>query len=307
MLKALSMFDCGRWSGAQPMKAWFKQLDELLRGKRTRPELLATGDVDLPLRVYGPLTAVLGAVYGFFMGWYAIFGRPEAVYLQVVSSLIKLPALFLLTLVVTFPSLYVFNALMGCRLTFGAMLRLLMAAIVVNLCVAASFGPILGFFTVSTTSYAFMVILNVALLAVAGLVGMAFLLQTLRRLSGPPLATIRAMLPTVSPTIPPAAPPTSPPMGLAAERAPALVGVPTHIREPGPLDKPNFLYSPEGLGAASVTFRVWVFIYAIVGLQMGWLLRPFILTPDKPFVWLRGTQGNAFEAVAHQLRILLGM
>src|ERR1041384_3079230 len=97
--------------------------------------------------------------------------------------MIKLPALYLLTLLVTLPSLYVFNALLGCRLSFGATLRLLVAAVVINLTVAASFGTILGFFTLCTRSYPFMILLNVVLLGVAGLVGLGFLLDALRRLS----------------------------------------------------------------------------------------------------------------------------
>jgi hypothetical protein len=272
------------------MASWFRQLDELLRGKRTQPEALASGEVRLPLRAFLPLAIVLGVIYGFFMGWYAIFGRDPVVWLQTVSSLIKLPALFLLTLAVTFPSLYVFNALVGCRLTFGSTLRLLVAAIVVNLCVAASFGPILAFFTVSTTSYAFMVVLNVALLGVSGLVAMIFLLQTLRRLSSPPL---------------PIAPPTRP--AATVTEGPVPPAPPIPVREAGPLDKPNVQYPPEALGAANFIFQVWVIIYALVGAQMGWLLRPFILAPDLPFVWLRGREGDFFSAVAGQVRTLLGL
>ena len=52
----------------------------------------------------------------------------------------------LLTLLITFPSLYVFNALVGSRLLIGAMLKLLIAAMAVMLMVLASFGPIVGFF-----------------------------------------------------------------------------------------------------------------------------------------------------------------
>src|SRR5690606_14502845 len=107
----------------------------------------------IPLRAFALLSVVLAVCYGFFMGWYGVASRPKAEYMPLVASMIKLPALFLLTLLVTFPSLYVFAALVGCRLSFGAVLRLLVAAIVVNLAVAASLGPILGFFTVSTTSY----------------------------------------------------------------------------------------------------------------------------------------------------------
>lgn len=271
------------------MIGWLGHLDELLRGRKTAPERLAEGRMDLPLRLFLPLTILLGGIYGFFMGWYALFGRDDVVYRQVAASMIKLPGLFLLTLVVTFPSLYVFNALVGCRLSFGATLRLLIGAIVVTLCVAASFGPILAFFTVSTTSYAFMILLNVALLGVSGLVGMAFLLQTLRRLSGPPL---------------PPVPVAAPVQAVSAEVTPAMLPLPA--RQAGPLERPAVRYTPEGLGAASFVFKIWVLIYALVGVQMAWLLRPFVLAPHLPFVWFRGREGNFFESVAFQLRVLLG-
>ena len=91
--------------------------------------------------------------------------------------------LFFLTLIVTFPSLYVFNALVGSRLSFRTVLRLLIAALGVMLAVLASFGTIVVFFSLCTTSYPFMVLLNVAMFAVAGILGMGFLLQTLHRLS----------------------------------------------------------------------------------------------------------------------------
>jgi hypothetical protein len=131
------------------MRGWLRALDDLLRGERTRGDLISSGRFDVPLRVFVPLAVVLGAVYGFFMGWYGYAG-PGGVQ-QVIASMVKIPALFLLTLVVTFPSLYVFNALVGCRLDFRATLRLLVAAIVINLAVAASLGTILAFFTLSTT------------------------------------------------------------------------------------------------------------------------------------------------------------
>ena len=114
------------------MLAWFKQLDDLLRGRKTGPEILADGRIELPLSGFVPMAILLGATYGFFMGWYAFLTREPAIYMPLLASAIKLPALFLVTLIVTFPSLYVFNALVGCRLSFGATLRLLVGAIVVN-------------------------------------------------------------------------------------------------------------------------------------------------------------------------------
>lgn len=80
---------------------------------------------------------------------------------------------------VTFPSLYVFNALVGSRLKGGSVLRLLVAAAGVMLAVMASLGPIVAFFAVSTTSYEFMKLLNVAVGVIAGGLGMAFMLRTL--------------------------------------------------------------------------------------------------------------------------------
>ncbi len=280
------------------MRAWFGQLDDLLRGRKTGPDLLTSGGLQLPLRSFVPFAVMLGAIYGFFMGWFAVL-RPEGEeYRQLLATAVKLPALFLLTLIVTFPSLYVFNALVGCRLSFAATLRLLVGAIVVNLAVAASFGPILGFFTVSTTSYSFMVLLNVVLLAIAGCVGLAFLLQTLRRVSAP----------LTPPPAPPSAPP--PPPAPHDEEAPASALTaqlpPPSPREPGPLDGATGYYPREAIGSANVIFRIWVIIYGLVGAQMGWLLRPFIGSPDLPFSWFRTREGNFFLSIVTHLSNLVG-
>lgn len=45
--------------------------------------------------------------------------------------------------------------------------------------------------------------------------------------------------------------------------------------------------------------RAWLLIYAFVGVQMGWVLRPFIGDPTKPAEFLRaGAWSNAYEFVA---------
>ena len=46
------------------MLAWFRQLDDLLRGRKTTPDLLAEGRMPLPLRAFVPLAVALGATYG---------------------------------------------------------------------------------------------------------------------------------------------------------------------------------------------------------------------------------------------------
>jgi hypothetical protein len=56
---------------------------------------------------------VLGMIYGLCMGFYAMFRSGGPNFSQVLASVVKVPLLLFLTLVVTFPSLYVFNALAG--------------------------------------------------------------------------------------------------------------------------------------------------------------------------------------------------
>jgi hypothetical protein len=277
------------------MLAAFKQLDELLRGRVTTPERLAEGQVELPLRRFTPLVLILGATYGFFMGWYALSiywggSKPDPQRCwQLVATMIKLPALFVLTLVITFPSLYVFNTLVGCRLSFTATLRLLVGAVAVNVAVAASLGPILGFFTLSTTSYPFMIVLNVVLLTIAGFVALAFLLHTLRRLAWP--------------LKPPSAPLMPPGEGGASSPQDSYTTPPRSL---GPLDTLPTLMPDHAIGQARTIFRIWVLIYSLVGAQMGWVLRPFIGNPNIPFEWFRPRSGNFFQAVLHNVLELLG-
>ena len=40
-----------------------------------------------------------------------------------------------------------------------------------------------------------------------------------------------------------------------------------------------------------------VLLFGLVGVQMGWVLRPFIGDPDRPFAWFRERDSNFFQAV----------
>lgn len=253
---------------------WFRDLDELLRGRKTLPETLAAGKIDLKLGPFTALSVLLGATYGAFMGLFSVTSRDPRVYQQLFASTVKFPALFIITLIVTFPSLYVFNALLGSRLRFMETLRLLIAAIVVNAAVAASLAPILGFFTLSTTSYPFMIILNVGLLAISGAVGLGFLMQTLRRLASAAYLT---------------APPVATPMTTTYVNGSDDIGLDAPAR-------PAIAPLPD-LRESRNIFRIWVLIYGLVGAQTGWLLRPFIGSPHLEFSWFRNREGNFFHSV----------
>jgi hypothetical protein len=253
------------------MLPW-SELDDLLRGRRTSPEALSEGTGGLRLVVLVPMAVVLAAAYGLAMALFAVLTRQPPVPEQLLASAVKLPLLFLLTLLVTFPSLYVFSALAGARFSPGAALRLVVAAITVDLAVLASFAPITAFFTLTTTSYPFMKLLSVFFLAVAGIIGLAFLMRSMRNLNA---ACARAEEQAAGDDVPS-------PAGGAPER--------------------------KGRGAARGmgTFRLWMLVYALVGMQMGWILRPFIGSPDEPFVWFRERGGNVFADILRTIGQLLG-
>jgi hypothetical protein len=242
---------------------WIRDVDHLLRGGYTWREELASGRISLPVRTLVVSGCVLGAVYGVFMGLFAVL-RPEASgFAQLAATMFKVPLLFLLTLAVTFPSLYVFSALSNSRLGTLDTLKLLLAAVTANLAVLASFGPVTGFFTLSTDSYAFMIVLNVFMFTVAGAVGIFFLQRALRHLTGP--------------------------------EAP---DPDTTAGKDKPVDRP---------ARPNIVLGVWTIIYALVGSQMGWILRPFIGSPDLPFALFRQREGSFFEGFFSALgRLLTG-
>ena len=148
-----------------------------MRGEVTQTKSLQRGAIDVDPGRLSLVAIVLSTVYGACMGTFALFSTRSASAMQVLASKIKVPALFFLTLLVTLPSLYVFNALVGSRLTVGAVVRLLVATLGVIVAVLASLGPIVAFFSVSTTSYPFILLFNVVIFGVSGTLGMLFLLQ----------------------------------------------------------------------------------------------------------------------------------
>jgi hypothetical protein len=259
-----------------------QKLDALLRGEMTTLPKLRGGTLDVPVVGLSLLLSVLGMVYGACMGLFAITGHGS-------GAGMKVPALFVLTLIVTCPSLYVFNALFGSRLALGSMMRLMVGSTAVALAVLSSIGPITAFFGVSSTSYAFMVLLNVVVFAIAGLLGLGFLLQTLNRMT---VATSMPALPVEAPVPSAAADPDAGP----SEEWPAEVPPSAIARHSGEPIR----------GSVWLIFRTWVLVFGLVGMQMAWLLRPFIGSPDKPFTWFRPRGGNFFEAVYVQALKMFG-
>ena len=282
---------------------WLRQLDGLLRGEATRLSALRRGTIEISPDGLTVVIIALGLLYGFCMGCYAMFKRGDLSehILQLIATTGKVPILFLLTLVVTFPSLYVFNALVGSRLTLLSVLRLIIAAMAVMLAVLASFGPIVAFFSISTTSYPFMLLLNVAIFSVSGFLGLKFLLLTLHRLS-----IIQNETPQLDeyeePTYPAMNADTASLVPASAMANAATVAVPP-MKTSGALDH----LDDRVLGRdVKAVFRIWIVVFGLVGGQMSWVLRPFVGHPGQSFEWLRilnadGRDSNFFEAVFRAL------
>jgi len=153
-------------------------LDDLLRGHgvvRVEAAAEAPARPALTIRRLLKLMVLLGAIYGASLGTYGLINGNELAGAQFVAATIKLPLLFGLTLLVTFPSLYVSAALL--RLPFGRKetVRVLLGAIAVNLAVMASLGPVFVFFAASTDSYPFLLLLNVAVASAGGLISLLIL------------------------------------------------------------------------------------------------------------------------------------
>ena len=147
----------------------------------------------------------------------------------------------------------------------------------------AAFGPIVAFFSVTTTSYPFIVLLNVVVFAVAAAFGLAFLLRALETLTLRP-AQARTVLRRTLPH------PSGGPADPATPRV-EEVEVASH---------------PELDPAVKIVFRVWLVGFAPGRRQMSWVLRPFIGSPTQEFAWFRPRESSFFESVIRSLRSLFG-
>ena len=276
---------------------WLFHLDRILRGEATRPTDLQQADIKIPVLGITLVVIVLAVIYGFCMGVFGIATGIESEQLQkammqTFASMSKVPLLFFLTLIVTFPSLYVFNALVGSQLKILPVLKLLIASLAVNLSVLASMGPILAFFSLSTPNYSFIVLLNVVVFTVAGVLGLTFLIQTLNRLT----VSQQKQSATTAATL------IQPSESNDSEAEVARLATIRPDVKPGPLDRLQGIAMGKHV---KKVFGCWIIVFSLVGAQMGWVLRPFIGSPELPFQWFRPRSSNFFESVGNTIYNLI--
>lgn len=241
-------------------------LDRLLRGNLANVESSSAGKALLGWQI------LLAAFYGLCLGLFALSVRetPDARFMF--SAALKLPVLILGATLVTLPSLYVFLALFDVSLSFKQVLGGMLAANTIFATVIASLGPILGFFSLSSQSYPFILLLNVAICGLGGFLGMRLVVKTLA-----------ASQPKPEPK----------PVKLSTSEAPKADDQPPEL----PAES---VEAPKGQSWKGI-LGVWMVLYVFVGTQLAWILRPFIGNPESPFVWFRGKSGSFVDTVLRAL------
>jgi hypothetical protein len=148
--------------------------------------------------------------------------------------------------------------------------------------VLSAFGPIVAFFSITTISYHFVLLMDVFVFAVAGMFGMSFLYRTLQRrdAAGPPVSA-----------------------GADEEDIPEVT---EEVQEALPVGRDASDSPPLRRRGVGPVFAVWVVLFAVVGGQMAWLLRPFIGPPEGTFTWLAPRQSSFLEAVLQAIRVVCG-
>jgi hypothetical protein len=146
----------------------FATVMTLLRERQQFLEDIRQGN-RLQIKLLGLFVAssIFFAIYGLIIGC-------SSGILQGLFSAIKLPALYLLTLIICFPTLYFFNIMFGSKQTFEQYLTLLMTAMAEISVLLLGFAPVTLFFMLSTQDYQFFILLNVAILGLTGILGIKF-------------------------------------------------------------------------------------------------------------------------------------
>lgn len=220
------------------------------------------------------IRAMLVSSVAFLMLYGAVMGSTHSL-AQTISAALKLPALFLLTLLICLPTLYFFNVLFGSSQSLTQNFALILTAITVTSVLLLSFGPITLFFMLTSSNYQFFKLLNVGIFAITGIIGVTFLYQGMTYISTNDELAALAALPSES----------------LDEQARAA-----ELRR----------QAETGRRARKRILQLWVLVYAFVGTQMAWTLRPFFGAPGLPFEPFRQLGGNFYTNIVASLAEILG-
>lgn len=141
-------------------------IQEIRKGERLQSKIIA-------LLV---CSSIFFAIYGAIIG---LFNSPA----QSLSSAIKLPCLYLLTLLICLPTLYIFSTFFGSNRSLWQHFAIVLSAASVISALLFGFAPVTLFFLITTNHYQFFKLLNVAIFALTGVIGVNFLYQGIQLIS----------------------------------------------------------------------------------------------------------------------------
>jgi len=164
---------------------FWKQVDYTLRHPDEISESLRRDDQSWKIaRILFVISLVMAAVYGATMGATNLLQgseMPMAAKAGLIGvTAVKVPVLFLLTLIIVVFPIYVSNAFVGTRLSFGQITGFLMTACTVTTVALASMATVSLFFSLTSTSYDFIKLLHVMMFVYAGATGLTYLQNALR-------------------------------------------------------------------------------------------------------------------------------
>ncbi len=233
----------------------------------------------------------------FFAIYGGIIGSSSS-WLQAVSSAIKLPALYLITLVICLPTLFFFDILFSSKLGLGQYVVLLLTTMSTISVLLFSFAPITLFFLISIHDYSFFLLLNVAIFALTGFVGVRLFYNGMQQISNHGQSFKPASSDAIS----------------ATETA-AMLDAPTERAAKRPIMATDADLPVERVAVAKKDdlyatrvrlLKFWLVLYALVGSQLGWTLRPFFGAPGETFQLFRAIEGNFYSTVFRTFWTLLG-
>jgi len=155
----------------------FTVLISLLRDRQTFLDEIRQG-----VRLQSKIIALLVCSSLFFAIYGAIIGLYHSIP-QSLSAAIKLPCLYLLTLLICLPTLYIFNIFFGSSRSLTQHFIIVLTAASVISALLLGFAPVTLFFLITTDNYQFFKLLNVAIFILTGVIGVNFLYQGMRLIS----------------------------------------------------------------------------------------------------------------------------
>jgi hypothetical protein len=92
-------------------------------------------------------------------------------FIQGVSSFVKLPILFFTTSLICFPTLYIFLALLGAKISFKGLAQFTLISISIMALILFAFAPVSLFFLLVGSDYQTYKLINVFIMSIAGISG----------------------------------------------------------------------------------------------------------------------------------------